>query len=1343
MRKVLSFIVVSLISIISINSFAQEFEIYTVEDGLSMNAVNNISQDSKGNIYLATLNGLNVFNGNKFKHYNSSNSPEIGQDIVDALPISENIVLIGSKAKGLFVLNKEKDELVLLETETEAGKIVLPVNTLFKDNEGVVWIGTIGLGLFSFPSASINSTNLHKTVYCNRYSEFNNLTISDICSAPGSVWAGTAKNGVYNLHKTNRFGTLVIEEKLQLPNQHVWCVEVFNDTLFVGTEAGLAVVDLKTEKSDNYLQHPKDEKYSNNIVRAVVRDKNGDIWVGTQEDGVYRMSFLKDKTSVIHYLSQSYNSASLNTNKILSLSADQHDNIWIGTWNGGLNKYSLFAENFRNIRNHEKANILSENMIKYLAQKDDNSVWLGTYGNGVCTYTLNDDSFHEIIDVGNNNSVSSIFSDKENGLLIVGTWGNGVRIYEQNSLKLLYADLVNHPVLNNDRVYSIVKDKHGIYWFGSVNGGVFSLNFKDKKKPLKQVDVFSNLTIGSILNTDVRQILVGSEPNTLFILKQDYGIVKVVTDENGNIQDVQNILHERDVKASLNSGLIRNMFFDQNENLYIGTNNGVIFRKKNEKAFRNIFPDENILVQFISEDHNNNIWVGTYSNGLIIYTPSTNTYKRIFRYPIFNKFLFLENSNRIIVASNSGIYDLSPDAILDYPFPPELVFDDFQVNSQPVNYSDTINGKKILEKHIDYAEKLTLGHKSNSFSVNINALSFFLPQQNKILYRLNGYEEIWHEQIAAQTNATYRNLPTGNYMLEVKAANINNVWNPEVRNLEIVVLPPWWKSNWIYFSYLIMLAFFTYVVVIRIKRRAEIIQQRKIEKITHEKEESLNEQKLQFFTNISHDLRTPLTLILGPLDDIISKETAGTWLNKKHLLMHKNAEMLLRLVNQILDFRKVENKELELKFSRLNLPKIIKNTLSQFESSATLKGVDLIFKESHTNEEIWGDSEMLEKVLMNLISNALKHTDKGGLIMLSFKKADDNIQIKVKDNGAGIRQIDLPNIFKRFYQTSNSKAGGTGIGLALAQRIIFLHHGVINVSSQKGNGSVFTIELPIGQEHLQTNEKANGADAKEIETTEFEENIFEDTNIDKHKENILAIDDNEDIRSYLKESLSDQYNVWLASNGKEGIEKARQILPSLIICDIMMDGIDGIEVCDTLKTDIKTSHIPLVFLTSKNSDESTIEGFEKGADDYIFKPFSVKILHSRINNLIAQRNQLRKKYSLLELEDSSTPQSLDSEFLTGIVKYIEENISNQDLSVENIAASVGMSHDQYYRKIRSLTSLSANKFTRKVRLKKSTELLKSGKYNVSEVLYMVGFSSPSYFTRCFKDEYGKSPNEFL
>ena len=1343
-----------LILILVFNFFwvkSQVFEKYMVKQGLSINEVLNISQDSDGFVYLGTSNGLNVFNGTGFKQYNSTTYPGFSNDIICIQPIKKNVILIASELNGLYVLNKETDKIIPLRLRTEVGELTPAITTVHLDPRGMIWIGTRNKGVLFFDSGKICKQYPDTSVFLNKFSEFKNIAVSSICSSKKNVWIGTYKNGLYSIELQDMENPNVFRPELKLSSNNIWDVKVFNDTLFVGTETGLDIIDLQTGRNKMMLQEVGGKKYFSNLIRAIVRDRFGNIWAGSQENGLYKLTFKNGKVTVTHFQSDPYDISSLNTNKILSLYAGKFDNIWIGTWNGGLNKYSLKAQVIKNVRNKDKANILSENMVKCLAPKDDSTYWVGTYGSGICEFCVKKNYFTEKIYIKNNNSVSSLFSDRTRGLLLAGTWGSGLSVFKLPYLKKVFDKYVDDNRLKNDRVYSIVKDKNGVYWLGTITYGLFSLDIKNKEQPLKYFKLFDAITKSNIENAEIRQIISDYEPNTLLVLKHDFGLFKAKTDNKGNVLEMTDFLKGLDVKGVLNFNRFRCFYVDKNKNVYIGTDNGVLIKDYKTGQLSAVLAGQNFTVQDITEDADGNFWFGLYSGGLIKYYPEEDDYKLFLPSTIVTKIYKNEKIHSFYVTSHSGIYVFNPDELKDDPHYPQIYLDNLTVNFTKVHPGDTVNKKQVLARHINYVDTLILAYWQNTFSIDINTVSFTSPSKNSIKYILVGYEPRWHKYSGAYHNISYENLKPGIYTLKVRAANKDNVWNPATKVLTIQIMYPWWRSDIAYFSYFVLFVALLYLLYFMIKRKASSIQRQRIEEMTEQKERDLNEHKFRLFTNISHDIRTPLTLILGPLENILAKEEEGSWMNKQHKIIYRNAVYLLNLVNQILDLRKADHKQLKLNYSNVQVVRLIKELVSQFEGVAQIKKVNIDVISNSEDIVACIDKEQFEKVVMNLISNALNYVSEEGNIQVILREVTNYLIVKVKDDGEGIAAEDIPNLFERFYQSKFSKTGAAGIGLALVKKIVDLHDGTIEVSSEKNKETIFTVKLPLNLSGCKGKADENDLESGELYpmvNEQYQESMVVEKNAKanagkKSKYSVLVIDDNEDILEYVKENIEDSYTVLLANNGEKGLEKAKAELPSIVICDVMMDGINGIEVCEKLKRDVETSHIPVILLTSRTAEENMIEGFEKGADDYVLKPFSMKLLRSRIKNLIEQRSKLRNKFSTLDLKDLENPKNPDEEFLAKVVEFINDNISDKELGVETIAEHLNMTHDQFYRKIKSITGLSANKFIRKVKLNKAAQYILSKRYSISETLYRVGFSSPSYFTKCFKEEFGHTPKGLL
>jgi signal transduction histidine kinase/DNA-binding response OmpR family regulator len=679
-----------------------------------------------------------------------------------------------------------------------------------------------------------------------------------------------------------------------------------------------------------------------------------------------------------------------------------------------------------------------------------------------------------------------------------------------------------------------------------------------------------------------------------------------------------------------------------------------------------------------------------------------------------------------------------------------------------------VNGRVILKRSLLLTKEITLTHGDKNFSVEFAALHYSNPKGNRYKYKLENYDNDWISTDAYTRRASYSDLPANTYYLKVLASNSDGCWSVEPAVLKIIVLPPWWLTWWAYFIYFTIIGlifFFSYqYIVSKIQFRNQLL----IEQLKVEKEKELAQMKMQFFTNVSHEFRTPLSLIVDPLERLIREKIPQPKAQNYYTLMYKNAQRLLNLINQLLDFRKIESGNLQLKLSVHDIVPFIKNIAEAFEFHASQRNIQFLFNTTLESLPLVFDPEKLDKIIYNLLSNAFKYTSDGGKIELDFyqtqSEPDENgfvdfVVIKVSDNGIGISPSYLDKIFDVFYQVDDdgNKPRGTGIGLALTKELVKLHKGKIAVKSEVGKGSLFVVFLPIipyqediiipvSEKNKEKNYVLDHANSDLL--LEEDVSLTPQTNIDtgeNHQPLILIVDDNNDVRAYLRSNLEDTYQIMEAKHGAEGVARAIELVPDLIISDIMMPGIDGIELCRKLKTDEHTSHIPIILLTARQSDEYKIEGYETGADAYITKPFNTAILQSRIKNLLDSRQRLRElfsKGSSLEVKKIAINVT-DEAFINKVLKLIEENMSETNFDTDALAGKLRMSRSQLYRKIKALTNQTVHDFISTFRMNKAAELLLNGELSISEVAYKVGYTLHTNFTRSFVKQFGETPSKYI
>ena len=612
---------------------------------------------------------------------------------------------------------------------------------------------------------------------------------------------------------------------------------------------------------------------------------------------------------------------------------------------------------------------------------------------------------------------------------------------------------------------------------------------------------------------------------------------------------------------------------------------------------------------------------------------------------------------------------------------------------------------------------------------------------------LEGLENAWYST-QGDNQVTFRNIPHGNYVFKVKTRFRNQEWNENAAQLTVVIAPPLWLTWYAKLGYVILFIFALYALLRFYKRKLDLESSLEVERKQNLNKQELNEERLRFYTNITHELRTPLTLILGPLEDLLSDATLSPKHTNKISIIHDSATRLLNLINRILEFRKTETQNRKLSVAKGDLGQLVQEVGLRYKELNPNNKVNYHIHIETEDTEIFYDADMITIILDNLMSNAAKYTSEGD-ITLSLRSVEENqikyTEISVSDTGHGIDAEALPHIFDRYYQAkSKYQASGSGIGLALVKGLSELHEGILKVESTVDTGTTFTLRL------LTENTYPNAIHAQhdmEKKPMDAEETTITDTPTENHPI-VLVVEDNTDIREYIRSSFTDIYEVITAKDGKEGWELAQVRIPNIIVSDIMMPVMDGIELCKRIKEDMRTSHIPVILLTAKDSLQDKEEGYASGADSYLTKPFSAKLLHSRINNLLETRKKIASLLALADIQPKqesavSSLNKLDNEFLQKITQIIEENLEMEKMDIAFIADKMCMSHSTLYRKIKGLTDMSANEFIRKVKMHKGVELLMSGQYTISEIAYMIGFSSVAYFRQCFKDEYGMSPSDYV
>lgn len=1332
-----------------VSSFAQQHVVkkLTMDYGISNNYVVSITQDKKGFLWFATESGLNRFDGSKFKAYKKNN-------LQQANSISGN-----------------------------------ELNKVYADKyDEIVWIATQRDGLNMFDCETETFTHYkHDTI--NSMGIITN-DITDITnSKDGNVWLSTYYRGVEYFDKTKKTFTHYNRKTIpNMVNDNVWSVnEDNNGFLYIGhVSSGLSILSLKNNKIKNLRHDPNNkESLPGDEVRAIYVDANANVWVGTNNGLAL---FNKEKESFTVFKHDPYNSRSLISNYVYAITQLADGTLWVGTEKGGVSildlKQSMFLSptnvTFKNLGYSDDNSGFSNPTIRSIFQDSFQNVWLGTYGGGANFISNNPPFFNTwgyspipTLNHTLNNSIAwGICADADDRMWI-GTDGGGVNVFK-NGKRLSVIDTQTSKI-TDDAILAATRDSKNNLWFGTFRGGVnvfdastqtiskFNIGeqsvdvrcfYEDRNKNMwigsnnglyrhnietkngelfnmKNSDLSGNF-IRAISVDNYGQIWVGFFGEGLAVLDQNLKMIKRFNTDNG-----------------FPSNSVDHIYKDEKGQIWVATGEGLIyFKTPQEPQQYSVYDEQNGLinsyVRAIAEDRNNNIWVST-NGGISRFIPSQDKFYNYDHYngvPLgdFMSGSVTKNSKGVIFfGSQNGVCYFDPRSIPTQINLPSTVITDFKVYNDQMGLTDN-------EQSVPVSSIMELDHDQNTFNVSFNVLDYSLNQLVEYSYMLDGLENLWYNT-QGENSITFRNIPHGTYELLIKSRIKNQEWTDEITTLTIIVNPPIWLTWWAKSIYFLLFLSILYLFLSFYKRKLDLESSLTLEKRNNVQEQELNNERLRFFTNITHELRTPLTLILGPLEDLHNdKSLAGKHLSKITLI-YNSATRLLSLINQILEFRKTETQNKKLSVSKGNLSQLIQE-------------VGLRYKELNTNEQIdfdvvldgeefnfYFDSDIIATILENLLSNAFKYTQQGNIKLILRSVSENNInytEIEVCDTGRGISEDSISKIFDRYYQTGGEqRVSGTGIGLALVRNLVSIHQAEIYVESKLEQGTSFRFRLLSDNTYPDALHKDNAPSSLVLDV-ELEKDIAEGVD---NKQIILVVEDNEEIRNYIQNSLSEYYQVYVAANGKDGLEQAFTHIPDIIISDIMMPEVDGFQLSRVLKEDVRTSHIPIVLLTAKDSIQDRTEGYSIGVESYITKPFSASLLQSRVVNLLEARRKLAEKISENATNKNTiitdSLNKIDNEFIEKVTQIVEENLDSDKIDVAFIADQMNMSHSTLYRKIKALSGISVNEFIRKIRISNAEKLLLTGKYTISEISYMVGINSITYFRQCFKDEFGMAPSEYL
>jgi signal transduction histidine kinase/ligand-binding sensor domain-containing protein/DNA-binding response OmpR family regulator len=1309
--------------------------------------IHKITQDKKGFIWISTEYGLNKFDGNQFTTYKHKTD--------DSLSLKDNYVghiVEDSKGNlwigcinGLMRYDRALDWFEEIAIHVTASTKITPhVTSIIETHTGQIWFSTSGYGVFTVDRHEA------KPVLLDSLSDNNtDMMYEDVKT---NIWIGTGSKGVNRYHPAS--GTVkVFRTEDGLSANHISAI--------TGNKEGFVFIATFTNGLNIYDPHhdkvyPVPYKGGEPLrINSLCLYSGNELLIGTDGQGL-KVYYLNDR--VIEDYPVTNAPFDLSNAKVHSILCDRQNNLWLGVFQKGIVFLPATQRGFEYIGAKSAGNNPIGNNAVWSIYKDENEeTWVATDIDGI--YGL--DTFnrkiahysHSIYPYSVPNIVLSVFEDSNRDLWI-GSYLNGLSKLDRKTGRCF-------PVsgLTNERIFSICEDKDKHLIVGTLGSGLYMLDISGAGRE----SVVFKSEKGKVSNYDSHAL---SDDWINCVMCDRDGLIWIGHYHGMSCFDPKNktFINYVPQNTCLKRTIVLSLFEDYRGNIYAGTKDGLYYFNKQDTTLIHYSASDGLsdeAICGITDDHEHNLWLSTYKglNKLNVTSGEiTNYYAGDgLQGNEFSKgAVFKDKKGKIYFGGIYGITCFDPEKIADNTFMHDLYITNFYLNNIPVRKGDRSGKNEIMACAVIDADVFCLSYRDNTFSFDLSTLDFTDPEQISYQYRIKKLSRNWTTLPLGMNRITYTNLPPGRYRVEIRAIS-NGIYSKE-KQIEIIITPPWHQTAGAYAAYAVLLLSLLYGIVLfilsRMKYRREMME--------NERAKAISEAKIQFFINISHEIRTPMTLIITPLEKLINEHKASPERNI-YLLIYRNAQRILRLINQIMDMRKLDKGQMRLSFRQTDIVGFIQDIMATFDCLAQKKNIRFTFEHQSDSLNVWIDLNNFDKVLMNILSNAFKYTSGGGEILIRLttgNNADmgDYFEIRINDTGIGIDENEIEKIFDRFYQVNNSYSNfGTGIGLHLSRLLVELHKGIIYAENRTDTtGSCFIVRLPVNKEHLTENRMDFSIEdspaiprniQESLDMSEFNERVNAHKTVSRTKYRILVVDDDPDIRHYMKNELSKEFIVHLCKDGKEGLDYIHREKPDLVISDIIMPNLDGVSLTKRIKTNININHIPVILLSAKNTIQDKLDGLETEADIYFEKPFNIEILKQTINNLIAIRKTLKNKYSGKEKPEQMIQpvelKSSDELLLEKIMKVINEHLADTELSVQMLSDAIGMSRGHLHKKLKELTNQSVRDFIRGIRLKQASDLLISKKLSVSEVVYATGFSSLSHFSNAFRKFYGMSPTEYV
>lgn len=1333
------------------------FRRINMNDGLSSSQINDIMVDSRGYVWMATQLGINRYDGFRFRVFYKNDLPGSlnSNDVLDIQEDRQGRMIVET-AIGYCIYDALTETFSANAQDylSQYGINAEPHN-MYVDNDKNLWVTVSGKGLYRIDGATGH------TEFLAYGRQLHRSEITSVRQMGKSIYVNFNDGFICSLNSDTRkvdWQSDFIVKNKELPTNKYTSFLTQDNNLWITSDKQTFICERKTGKwyssvrqyfSENHYSVP----FNDNIfVKGVIDDHVGNLWIATEHLGLLLIE--PGSKEVRQFLYDKNNINSIPDNTVQSLYVDKAGALWIGSYKNGVAYCSLTQKKF---------GFAEIGDICTITQDAAGLLWCGSNDNGIITYDLaTHDTRHygmEETGLGMNTVVSSLTA--RDGSLWFGTYNGGMAHFEGGQWKVYRAD--GKSGLLNDNVWALCQLPDGRIAIGTLGSGVQLLDVKSGH--------YTNYSMAnSKLPSDfINSLAVDKNGNLLIAHSEGFSFLNL---KSGKIENVKS--------TKFTSKLFNQIYVDSRGLIWCATASGMNVYDPKTQQVDAIKPHSDVQSYVscsVTEDYAHNMWIvcghdvvrvevqknsdGTWDYTSTVFDNLDGLQERQFNY----RSILTARNGEIIVGGQDGINIIPSQSIKKKQNDAMVLFTGLELFGRPVHVGEEYNKHVILDESIDVSRKLKLNYGENAFTIDLASNQIAIPQKARFIYRLKGFSDKWITTAEGQSSVTFTNLLPGSYTLEAKVLDRDGSVSNKTSELAITIKPPFYMSIWAMLLYIIILvAALWFGRKLMLRRQKEKFRMMQIEREAKRTKE-LEDIKLTFFTNVSHEFRTPLMLIISPIESLMKKETDKDK-HRKLELVYRKAQRLLEMVTQILDFRKVEKNQEKLNLISADIIAYIRNIVNTFQAVGG-KSTSLTFTTQVESLNMAFDAGKVRKIVDNLLSNAMKYTGENGkidvILSLRLKGSDESLKedmlvIRVADNGIGISDKDKKHIFERFYMVNkvSSPYGGTGVGLNLVHDYALLHGGDVTVEDNTDGGTVFSVLLPIRHDPSLTQliEESLPQDTDEKEASEKVNDSGSETSTTKEQDDsetiknkpcLLLVDDSTDFLEFMTEELSSKYYVRTAVNGRKALDSISEHQPDIILSDVMMPVMDGIELCHAVKENKATTHIPFIMLTARLAEEHQIEGMKSGADDYITKPFNMDLLYMRIDNLLKwhHSSDVPDKGKLLKPELKHIEiTSRDKVFVDKATQYVDDNLSDSTINVEAMASNLGMSRVQLYKKLVSLTGSTPSEFIRQIRLRRAEQMLRESKMSVSEIAYSVGFNNPRYFSKYFKEMYGVMPSQY-